>query len=377
MVKEASKKKINKASKKNKGNPLIIITTGGTGGHVFPAEALAGELQKDKYRLVFITDERGENYKGILGKLQTYRVSAGGIAGKGILGKFKSVVRLAKGVWQATRLLKKLNPAMVVSFGGYASLPAASAATLLGVPLVLHEQNAVLGRTNRLLVPKAKVVATSFNETKAIPDGAHTEYTGMPIRKDMVKLASTPYPINDNGKFNLLVLGGSQGATVLSEVVPEAIKLLPENIRDNISIVQQCRPEDIEKVTAIYKGIKQDAELKVFFDNMAEKLKNAHLVISRSGASSVAEIAVAGKPAIYVPYMYAADDHQTANARAMDDAGAAWLIPQEEFTAESLSFRLSDLLSDNGVMERTAKCAKAVGCPDAAVKLANIVKNSI
>ncbi|MCP4393730.1 MAG: undecaprenyldiphospho-muramoylpentapeptide beta-N-acetylglucosaminyltransferase [Alphaproteobacteria bacterium] len=371
----------NKSANKNKNKkekPLIVLTAGGTGGHVFPAEALASELKK-KYRLAFVTDRRGQNYKGVLGQLDTYRVSAAGIAGKGILGKIKGVLNLSRGIWQSILLLKKLKPAVVVSFGGYASLPAAFAATRTGVPVVLHEQNAILGRTNRLLSTKAKVVATSFAETGRVPEGVQTEYSGMPVRSEIVKLASGAFPIpkKDGDKINLLVLGGSQGARILSDVVPDALKALSAEVKRNITVAQQCRPEDIDRVTEAYKDCGFDVELKSFFKDMSKRLKKVHLVISRSGASTVAELTTSGKPAIYVPYMYATDDHQTANARAMDEVGAAWLIPQESFSVDTLSARVETLLADIGVLQKTAECAKAASRPDAAVKLAKIVETVI
>jgi len=352
----------------------IVLSAGGTGGHVFPAEALADELLSRGYELALLTDRRGQAYGGALGKIPTYSLRAGGIAGRGWKGRIKSVINLAIGTFQARSLMKELKPAVVVGFGGYASVPGMFAAVQKGIPTVIHEQNAVLGRANRLLASRVTRIATSFDHVEALPKSAQVECVGMPVRPPIAALADVEMPaLTDDGTIEILVLGGSQGATVLSEVVPEALKVLPKSIRERLHVSQQCRPADIEAVQNSYKGSNINVDLKTFFDDVPERLRKAHLVIGRAGASTVAEVTAAGRPSILVPYPFATDDHQTANAHAVEDTGGAWLMPQDHFTVETLSARLESLFTRPGSLERAAACAKAVGRPEAAKNLADLV----
>ncbi|OAN46626.1 UDP-N-acetylglucosamine--N-acetylmuramyl-(pentapeptide) pyrophosphoryl-undecaprenol N-acetylglucosamine transferase [Paramagnetospirillum marisnigri] len=356
--------------------PLIALAAGGTGGHVFPAEALASTLLERGYRLALITDKRGAAYGGTLGSLETHRISAGGIAGRGRLAKLRAMAELTIGVFQAHGLIKRIMPAAVVGFGGYASVPGMVAAVLGGVPTVMHEQNAVLGRANRLLAGKVARIATSFAEVEHIDArlAAKLVHTGMPVRAAIDAQRHVPYaPITGDGPIHLVVLGGSQGARILSEVVPAALMRLPESLRRRIRIAQQCRPEDLEAVGKAYEGSGIDATLQSFFSDVPERLAGAHLVIARAGASTVAELTALGRPAILVPYPFAIDDHQTANAHAVEDSGGAWLIGQDAFTAETLSARLDSLLGQPEALTRTAECAARAGRPDAAARLADLV----
>ncbi len=363
---------------KTTNRKLIALAAGGTGGHVFPAEALAQELISRGYELVLLTDRRGQAYGGTLGQIKTYPLRAGGIAGRGWFKRFKSALNLMCGVFQARGLLKELRPAVVVGFGGYASIPGMFAAVQRKLPTVIHEQNAVLGRTNRLLAGRVSRIATSFTEVEAMPKSAHVECVGMPVRPQIAALAEAVYqePGTD-GPINLLILGGSQGATVLSEIVPAALKALPEDIRNRLHISQQCRPADIDAVQAAYDDSELDVDLQTFFNDVPERLSAAHLVIARAGASTVAELTAAGRPSVLVPYPHAIDDHQTANAHAIEDTGGAWLMPQDAFTVDSLTARLTTLLTRPGILERAASCAKASGRPDAAQNLANLVETLI
>jgi UDP-N-acetylglucosamine--N-acetylmuramyl-(pentapeptide) pyrophosphoryl-undecaprenol N-acetylglucosamine transferase len=357
-------------------NPLIVLTAGGTGGHVFPAEALAAELTARGYRLALVTDRRGQSYGGPLGEIDNYRISAGGIAGRGLAAKARAVLELGLGVLQARGLLKRLKPAAVVGFGGYASVPAMVAAALTGCPSAIHEQNAVLGRANRLLAGRVRRIATSFGEVSHIDErlAPKVVHTGMPVRPAVAALRDSPYPALDEASpISLLVLGGSQGARVLSEVIPAALAQLPEAIRARLSVSQQCRPEDLDAVRAAYAGTGIAATLESFFHDVPERLAGAHLVIARAGASTVAELTAVGRPAILVPYPHAIDDHQTANAHALDEAGGGWLMPQEAFTPETLAARLQSLFTQPGTLARAAGCARAAGRPDAAARLADAV----
>lgn len=360
--------------------PHVLLAAGGTGGHVFPAEALASELMDRGYRLGLVTDKRGKAYGGALGALETHHILAGGIAGKSIPARIKSVMELGLGAWQAWRLLKKLRPDAVVGFGGYASVPTMMAATFTSIPTAIHEQNALLGRANRLLAGRVNAIATSFADTRGLPVGADRKITltGMPVRAPIAAKADTPYPVSEgDAPLGILVLGGSQGATVLSEVVPAALGKLPEQIKARLDVTQQCREEDISMVKAAYGEIGVRAHLATFIDDVPERLGKAHVVISRAGASTVAEALAVGRPSILVPYPYAADDHQSYNAQAVDAAGAGWIMPQDTFTADNLALRLDSLLGLPAVLEKSARCARDLGRADAAKHLADMVAGLI
>lgn len=355
---------------------LALLAAGGTGGHVFPAEALAQVLMDRGWRLGLVTDRRGHAYGGTLGSLETFRIAAGGIAGRGLGSKLRAVAELGLGVIQARAILKREKPAVVVGFGGYASVPTMVAATWLGIPTAIHEQNGVLGRANRLLAARVRRIATSYAHVRHI-DAAWTAkvvHTGMPVRAAIAALRDTPYPaMAEDQPIRLLVLGGSQGARVLSEVMPAALAALPEGLRSRLQVSQQCRPEDLDAVRAAYAGTGIDATLDSFFADVPERMAAAHLVVARSGASTVAELTALGRPAILVPYPHAIDDHQTANARAVDEAGGAWLMPQTAFTSDALAGRLESLFTQPGTLARAAGCARAAGRPDAASLLADLV----
>jgi UDP-N-acetylglucosamine--N-acetylmuramyl-(pentapeptide) pyrophosphoryl-undecaprenol N-acetylglucosamine transferase len=264
----------------------------------------------------------------------------------------------------------------MVGFGGYASVPGMVAAVLAGIPTAIHEQNAVLGRANRLLASRVKRIATSFAEVSHVEAklAAKLVHTGMPVRAAIAALRDQAYPaLNADSPIHLLVLGGSQGARVLSEVVPAALAALPEALRARIRVAQQCRPEDLESVKRAYDGTGITATLDSFFADVPERLAAAHLVIGRAGASTVAELTALGRPAILVPYPFAIDDHQTANAHAVEDNGGAWLMQQDSFTAEALTARLDSLFRQPEILTRTAECAARAGRADAAGRLADLV----
>jgi UDP-N-acetylglucosamine--N-acetylmuramyl-(pentapeptide) pyrophosphoryl-undecaprenol N-acetylglucosamine transferase len=356
--------------------PLALLAAGGTGGHVFPAGALAAALMERGWRLGLVTDRRGQSYGGTLGEIETWRIPAGAVAGRGPLARLKAVGEMGLGIIHARILLKRLAPTVVIGFGGYASVPTMIAASLLKVPAIIHEQNAVLGRANRMLAGRMRAIATSYPQISQLDpalSGKVTQ-TGMPVRPAIAALRETAYPALDGrSPIRLLVLGGSQGARILSEVVPVALTRLPESVRSRIAISQQCRSEDLDRVRAAYAGSGIAAELASFFTDIPERLAAAHLIIARSGASTVAELTCLGRPSILVPYPHAIDDHQTANARAVDEAGGAWLMPQTDFTAESLASRLDQLFAQPGTLARAASCARTAGSPDAASRLADLV----
>ena len=314
-----------------KDGPLVVLAAGGTGGHVFPAEALAQELSDRGCRLALITDRRGGDVGGRLGELETHRVRAGGIAGKGMMARAISAGEIGYGTLQSCKLLKRLRPSVVVGFGGYASVPTMLAATYSSISTAIHEQNAILGRANRLLATKVQKIATSYEKVDLIPEAAlgRVAYTGMPVRASVKKLNGEPYPpLSERDHFNILVFGGSQGAAVFSRVVPAAIEQLEESQRKRLNIVQQCRQEDFAELRTVYDRLRLPAEIATFFCDIPQRIASSHLVICRSGASTVAELTTIGRPAIFVPYPGAIDDHQAANAHALDEVGGGWLIPE-------------------------------------------------
>lgn len=354
---------------------LILLAAGGTGGHMFPAEALAEELLRRGLIPALVTDRRGQAYGGTLGSIDIHRIRAGGIAGRNVVGLVRGVLKLAYGTVEAFLLVRRLRPAVVVGFGGYASVPPLAAAIVTGIPTAIHEQNAVLGRANRLLAQRVSQLATSFETVSALPADARVVNTGMPVRPGILSVGSVPYrAIASDGPVRILVLGGSQGARILSEVVPAGLRLLPEAVRARIEIAQQCRPEDLPLVTRAYEGSGIRAELQSFFQDVPDRLAASHLVIARAGASTVSELTAAGRPAILVPYPYATDDHQTANAHAVAETGGAWLMPQDVFTPVALASRLQSLIDLPVMLEKAAACARAAGHPDATARLADLVE---
>jgi UDP-N-acetylglucosamine--N-acetylmuramyl-(pentapeptide) pyrophosphoryl-undecaprenol N-acetylglucosamine transferase len=299
------------------------------------------------------------------------------MVGGSVMALVRGGMDITVGTVQARTLLKRLRPAAVIGFGGYPSVPTMMAATWLGLPTLLHEQNAVLGRANRLLASRVGHVATSFESVAGLraADRDKVVLSGNPVRASFVATRAAPYPMpNGNGPLNLLVLGGSQGAHVFSRVVPAAIAGLPDSLRQRLRVIQQCRPEDIDDVRAAYDGTGIATELSTFFDDVPERLAAAHLVIARAGASTVAELVTIGRAAILVPYPHATDDHQTANARALDDQGAAWLMPQIAFCPSALTARLEALLNLPATLATAAARAHALGRPDAASRLADLVE---
>jgi UDP-N-acetylglucosamine--N-acetylmuramyl-(pentapeptide) pyrophosphoryl-undecaprenol N-acetylglucosamine transferase len=354
----------------------IVIAAGGTGGHFFPAEALAAELVARGHRIVLMTDARsgGLSSPAFAGR-ERHVIRGAGIAGRGPWRGAKAVGSLAVGVMQARGIIARLGAASIVGFGGYPCVAPIVAARLLRhrPVVILHEQNAVLGRANRFLARRADMLALGFADTTRIPVGTRTEVTGNPVRPAITALAQTGY-IAATNRIRLLVLGGSLGARVFSDIVPAALRSLPDTLRVRISVVQQTRPEDLERVQAAYASDGIPAELSSFFPDVAARLVAAHLVIARAGASTVAELAVAGRPSILVPLPGAIDDHQSANARALAEAGGAWVVPQPQFTSGLLAERLGELLANPAGLTEAAVAARSQARSDAAARLADLVE---
>jgi UDP-N-acetylglucosamine--N-acetylmuramyl-(pentapeptide) pyrophosphoryl-undecaprenol N-acetylglucosamine transferase len=353
-----------------------VIAAGGTGGHFFPAEALASELLQRGRRVALMTDARSAGLRStVFEGLERFVISGAGIAGRGAVRAGKAAVALSGGVLQARRILTRIHAAIIVGFGGYPSVAPVLATRLMRhrPAVVLHEQNAVLGRANRFLAPFADRLALSFAATERVPSAASCVVTGNPVRPALAALADLPYaPPSD--RVRLLVLGGSLGARVFSDVVPPALAGLPEALLARLTVVQQCRQEDLGRVRAAYDLAGIDAELADFFPNVAQALAGAHLVIARAGASTVAELAVAGRPAILVPLPGAIDDHQTANARALVAARGASMIAQRDLSPDLLRDRLAALLSQPDVLNHAALAARGIARPDATARLADAVE---
>ena len=355
---------------------VIAVTSGGTGGHMFPAVALSKALVRRGAKVLFFTDARAARYTDGVDGVQTIILPAGGIAGKGIKGRLMGAARLGLGTLKARSMIKKAKPAVVIGFGGYASIPATMSAKWLGIPFAIHEQNAVLGRANRLVAGAAKRIATSFPTVTLIDPNDQNKviWTGNPVRAEVAALANSTYDVpTEDGPIKLLITGGSQGARVLSEILPTALVNLPEGIRRRLVVTQQARDEDIHAVRKTYDGSGIDVTLASFIDDIPERLRDCHLVIARSGASTVAELTAAGRPGLLVPLPHAIDDHQRFNAQQVEDAGGAWLMPQDRFSSETVTDRLAKLLRNPAALTRAAKAAKTAGRANAAERLADMV----
>jgi UDP-N-acetylglucosamine--N-acetylmuramyl-(pentapeptide) pyrophosphoryl-undecaprenol N-acetylglucosamine transferase len=352
----------------------IVIAAGGTGGHVFPAEALAAVLVARGQRVALMTDARSGALKSpVFDGLEQIVVSGAGIAGRGAAKAGRAAVAMMAGAAQAQRALSRMDAAAVVGFGGYPSVAPVMGSRLLRrrPAVILHEQNAVLGRANRFLARYAAALALSFAGTERVPNGVRTVLTGNPVRPEIAALAATAYaPPAGQDLLRLLVLGGSLGARVFSDVVPAAIA----GFAGRIAVVQQCRAEDLDRVRAAYAASGIQAELAPFFPDIARRLDVAHLVVARAGASTVAELALAGRPAILVPLPGAIDDHQSGNAAALAGAGGAIAIAQPDFTPPALERCIAALLADPAALPRAAAAARTQARPDAAALLADLVQ---
>jgi UDP-N-acetylglucosamine--N-acetylmuramyl-(pentapeptide) pyrophosphoryl-undecaprenol N-acetylglucosamine transferase len=353
----------------------VVIAAGGTGGHIFPAQSLAQELAKRGRPVVLMTDDRGHNYAQTFPQAQIVTVPSATFAGRGLVGKGLAFVRLARGALAAYFALGRLKPSVVVGFGGYPALPTMFAAARRGLPSIIHEQNAVLGRVNRWLSPKVTKIAAAFSKLTHLDPVLQplVAVTGNPVRPAVIAATRAYSKPAVDGPFNLLVFGGSQGARVFSTLVPEAIAKLPESLRKRIHLTQQCRPEDLEAAKARYAAIGLQPTLAPFFSDMGERLAAAHLVISRAGASTVTELCAVGRPSILIPYPFAMDDHQSVNAGQLAADGAAWAFKEADLTADQLAAKVTELAQNPVLLEAAAAKALSLGRSDAASRLADLV----
>ncbi|WP_172293075.1 UDP-N-acetylglucosamine--N-acetylmuramyl-(pentapeptide) pyrophosphoryl-undecaprenol N-acetylglucosamine transferase [Pseudoruegeria sp. HB172150] len=353
--------------------PLLVIAAGGTGGHMFPAQALAETMLSRGWRVILSTDPRGARYTGAFPEaVQIEQVSSATFARGGILAKLIAPFQILGGAISAIFAFRRHRPAVVVGFGGYPSIPALAAATILKLPRAIHEQNGVLGRVNQVFAKRVDAVACGTWPTE-LPEGVTGDHTGNPVRRAIRDKAGSPYIPPGDHPMQVLVLGGSQGARILSDMVPAAIAELPETVRAYTRVSHQARPEDHERVTAFYAEHGIRADVQPFFHDVPERMSEAQLVVARSGASTVADLTVIGRPSILIPLAAAIRDEQAANARGLVDAGAAIMIRESLLDVSSLSEHMALILENPDGAVKMAHAALTIGLPDAAERLADLV----
>jgi len=353
---------------------IVLLAAGGTGGHLFPAEALAHELKAGGWAVHLVTDSRAERFAGKFPADEIHVVPSATIGSKNPVSVARTLFTLWRGMRAARRLLARLKPKVVVGFGGYPTLPPLLAATGMGIPSMIHEQNAVMGRANKALAARVKAIAGGFLPETGGQYAEKTVTTGNPVRPAVLEAANIPYEASAEGEFRLVVFGGSQGAQFFSKAIPSAIAALEPEDRARLVITQQARPEDRDEVVRSYADLAIPAEVSPFFTDMAARIGQAHLVISRSGASTVSEVSVIGRPAILVPYPHALDHDQAANAAALAAGGGAKVIQQSELSTERLAGIVSRAMRDPAGMAAMAANARKAGKPDAARLLASMVE---
>jgi UDP-N-acetylglucosamine--N-acetylmuramyl-(pentapeptide) pyrophosphoryl-undecaprenol N-acetylglucosamine transferase len=353
----------------------IVLAAGGTGGHLFPAQALAGELIRRGETVVVMTDKRGREYEGVFPGARIEIVPSAAFSDRSVFGLLAAPFEIAAGIAVSWLKLRKLAPSAVIGFGGYPSVPVMLAAWLSRYPTAILSPDALLGRANRLLMNRVRAIAANFPLVRFLPkDRSKIVYTGNPLRPEVVALANAPYDTpQPGGPLRLLVFGGSQGARVFSERVPTSVDALPPEIKARLEIVQQCRAEDLEGVRRVYERMGVKAELAPFYKNMPQRIAAAHLVIARAGAGTVSELAAIGRPAILVPLPHALDDNQTPNAEALVEAGGGWRVAQKDFTPERLTAMLETAFTDPKGLAGCAAAARRLAKTDATARLADLV----
>ena len=353
--------------------PLLVIAAGGTGGHMFPAQALAEEMLARGWRVRLSTDERGANYAGGFPREVERQVVSAGTFARGGLAKLKAPFQIAVGIATAIWRMRRERPACVAGFGGYPALPAMAAAWVLKRPRLIHEQNGVLGKVNELFARRVDRVACGTWPT-VLPEGVEAVHTGNPLRGQVVERAASPYTPPGDWPMSVLVIGGSQGARLLSEVVPAALAGLPEDLRGHLNVAHQARTEDHDQVVSAYAEAGIRADVQPFFNDVADRLGAAQFVISRSGASSVADIAAIGRPSILIPLAAAKRNEQEANAQGLVRAGGAIMLTEDLLTPESLGQAVRSILSEPELAASMAEAALSEGIPDSAMQLADLVE---
>lgn len=354
----------------------IVLSAGGSGGHLYPAQALAGELQRRGRTVVVMTDARFKNYATVFPNVTIETVPSAAFSDRSVLGLLASPFEIAAGLAMSLIKLARIKPAAVIGFGGYPSVPVMLAAIFSGIPTAIVAPDALLGRANRLVMNNVNLIAANFPLVRKLPnDMSKVVYTGNPMRPEVIALAGSSYDTpKDGGVLRLLVFGGSQGAHVFSELVPAAVKLLPEVARARLDIVQQCRPEDLEATKASYAALGVKADIAPFFNDLPARMAAAQLVIARSGAGTVSELALIGRPAILVPLPHALDDNQTPNADALADAGGGWRVRQAELTPAKLAQMLGEILAAPAGLATRAAAARGIAKADGTQRFADAVE---
>ncbi|MFG1280695.1 undecaprenyldiphospho-muramoylpentapeptide beta-N-acetylglucosaminyltransferase [Xanthobacter autotrophicus] len=357
---------------------IVLLAAGGTGGHLFPAEALAASLGRRGFDVDLATDARAARYAGHFPARELHVLPADTVRGHSPVALARTGFALASGLVSSLALLRRVKPVAVVGFGGYPTVPPLLAAALMGVPTLIHEANGVMGRANRMLARRVTAIATGFPGIVAADPALAPKavWTGNPLRPSAIAAAATPYdPPLPGGELRLLVFGGSQGARVMSDVVPEAIERLDSDLRARLVLTQQAREEDLERVKATYARLGVRAQVAPFFDDLPARMALAHLVVSRSGAGTVAELAAIGRPSILVPLPHALDQDQAANARSLGDVGAALVLRQVEFDPDRLALELHSFASEPRSLTQMADKARSQGVLDAAERLGDLVRH--
>lgn len=354
--------------------PLLLIAAGGTGGHMFPAQALAEAMLHEGWRVKLTTDARGARYtSGFPESTEIEQMRSGTFARAGVLSKLVAPFQIASGVLGALVSFFRDRPSVVVGFGGYPAIPAMSAALLMKLPRMIHEQNGILGRVNAVFATRVNAVACGTWPT-ALPDGVEGVHTGNPVRAAVLERAESGYICPGDYPMELLVIGGSQGARILSDVVPPAIAALPMTMLQNLRVSHQARAEDEERVASYYADHDIKADVQPFFDDLPRRMTEAQLVISRSGASSVADLSVIGRPSILIPFAAATGDHQTANARGLVAAGGAIMIPESRANPDAVSEQILSVLDNPKAAMQMAAAAGRFGKPEATMLMVEIVE---
>jgi len=355
----------------------IAICAGGTGGHLFPAEALSAELKSRGYPIVLLTDGRGLKFGDRFACDDIFQIPSSSLSVRSPLKAIAGLARIVAGIIKSVRILKNVHACAIAGFGGYPSLPPMVAGYLLGLPACLHEQNAVMGRANRFLARFASLLALSFDTTQKAPAGKRLRIitTGNPVRRQVINLRDNTYaPAASDEDFRLLVFGGSQGASVFSDIVPASLNLLPIKTKKRLRVTQQCRAEDIEKVKSAYHEAGIETDVAAFFPNLPELMAGAHLVVARSGASTLSELTIIGRPSVLIPLPGSLDNDQRENARALEAAGGAWVVEQSEFKPERLAKMLERFLHEPDLLITAARAAHQCGRPDAVKHLADALE---
>ena len=357
----------------------ILLAAGGTGGHLFPAESLAVALARRGLAVELVTDDRAIRYGGAFPARAIHTIASATPRGGSLISKGLAALTLLRGTLSALALLRRVRPQCVVGFGGYPTVPPLLAAAMLRMPTIIHDQNAVLGKANKFLASSVNAIGSGFPTLGGVPQSlqGRVTCTGNPVRPMVIEAAKAAFPDRADGRFRLLVTGGSQGAKVMSDIVPEAIALLDQSVRARLVVVQQARGEDEARVRSAYDVLGVNAEVAPFFSDLPMRIAGAHLVIARSGASTVSELAVIGRPSILVPFPFALDQDQAANAQHLAATGAAQVIAQKDFTPQWLAGRLEQACADPAALAAQAEAARKAGAPDAAERLADLVIETI